>query len=90
MPFMIGKAPIRRTIKYLEAGRLMLNDSIKILSVNYNTYGEHHQGARFFLPYFNYFLVSLISDPISETLSFGRSHSYNTRTLQSSVSPLKI
>lgn len=46
MPFMIGKAPIRRTIKYLEAGRLMLKDSIKILSVNYNTYGEHHQGAR--------------------------------------------
>uniref|UniRef100_A0A336K8H4 Small ribosomal subunit protein mS25 n=1 Tax=Culicoides sonorensis TaxID=179676 RepID=A0A336K8H4_CULSO len=49
MPFMIGKAPIRRTTKYLNAGRLMLKDSIKIFSINYNTYGEHHQGAKEFV-----------------------------------------
>lgn len=49
MPFMIGKAPIRRTIKYLEAGKLVLKDQIKIFTVNYNTHGDHHQGARDFV-----------------------------------------
>lgn len=44
---MIGRAPIRRTIEYLEAGRLVLKDSVKILSVNYNVYGDHHRGARY-------------------------------------------
>lgn len=46
MPFMIGKAPIRRTIRYLELGKLVLKDSIRIFSINYNTYGDHHLGAR--------------------------------------------
>lgn len=36
MPFMKGKEPVRRTIKYLEAGRLYLKDNIKIFSINYN------------------------------------------------------
>ncbi|XP_066159123.1 small ribosomal subunit protein mS25 [Euwallacea fornicatus] len=49
MPFMRGPAPIRRTIKYLEAGRLHLKDQIKILTVNYNTHGESHQGTRDFV-----------------------------------------
>uniref|UniRef100_A0A2M3ZCA8 Small ribosomal subunit protein mS25 n=1 Tax=Anopheles braziliensis TaxID=58242 RepID=A0A2M3ZCA8_9DIPT len=49
MPFMKGKAPIRRTLQYLNAGRLMLKDKVKIFSVNYNTYGEHHEGARDFV-----------------------------------------
>lgn len=49
MPFMKGRAPIRRTLKYLESGRLVLKDKIKIFSVNYNTYGEHHDGARDFV-----------------------------------------
>lgn len=60
MPFMKGPAPIRRTIKYLEAGRLYLKDQIKILTVNYNIHGQCHQGARyvkiksqFLLPFHN-------------------------------------
>lgn len=49
MPFMIGRAPIRRTLKYLEAGELYLKSKIQIFSVNYNTYGENHQGTRDFV-----------------------------------------
>ncbi|XP_046736893.1 probable 28S ribosomal protein S25, mitochondrial [Diprion similis] len=49
MPFMKGPAPIRRTIKYLESGRLVLKNKIKILSINYNTTGETHHGARDFV-----------------------------------------
>lgn len=46
MPFMKGPAPIRRTIKYLEAGRLVLKDQIKILTVNYNVIGSNHAGTK--------------------------------------------
>ncbi|XP_072381102.1 small ribosomal subunit protein mS25 [Diabrotica undecimpunctata] len=49
MPFMIGRAPIRRTIKYLEAGKLVLKDKIKIVTVNYNIHGQPHQGTRDFV-----------------------------------------
>ncbi|KAL1491156.1 hypothetical protein ABEB36_011796 [Hypothenemus hampei] len=49
MPFMKGPAPIRRTIKYLEAGRLYLKDQIKILTINYNMKGDSHQGTRDFV-----------------------------------------
>lgn len=46
MPFMIGPAPIRRTIKYLEAGRLIFKDQLKIFSVNYNVVGKNHEGTK--------------------------------------------
>lgn len=46
MPFMIGKAPIRRTLKYLEKGKIVFKNNVKIFSVNYNIQGEHHMGAR--------------------------------------------
>lgn len=46
MPFMKGRAPIRRTIEYLNAGRVVLKDKVKIFSVNYNVHGDHHKGAR--------------------------------------------
>lgn len=46
MPFMKGKAPVCRSIQYLTAGRLALKEKIKVFSVNYNTYGDHHEGAR--------------------------------------------
>ncbi|XP_055693177.1 probable 28S ribosomal protein S25, mitochondrial [Lutzomyia longipalpis] len=46
MPFMKGRAPIRRTIEYLTSGRLMLKKNVRIFSINYNTFGEHHKGAR--------------------------------------------
>lgn len=47
MGFMIGRAPIRRTLKYLTAGKLALKDNVKIFAINYNTFGgDHHAGAR--------------------------------------------
>ncbi|KAK0179157.1 hypothetical protein PV327_007975 [Microctonus hyperodae] len=49
MPFMIGPSPVRRTLKYLEAGKLVLKKTIQILSINYNTAGDHHEGARQFV-----------------------------------------
>lgn len=49
MPFMIGRSPIRRTVNYLNSGKLMLKNEIQIFSVNYNTHGEHHRGARDFV-----------------------------------------
>lgn len=49
MPFMKGRAPIRRTIEYLNAGRVVLKDKVKIFSVNYNVHGDHHKGARDFV-----------------------------------------
>ncbi|EDW00296.1 probable 28S ribosomal protein S25, mitochondrial [Drosophila grimshawi] len=49
MPFMKGREPIRRTLKYLNAGKLVLKDKVRIFSVNYNTYGNHHAGARDFV-----------------------------------------
>lgn len=49
MPFMIGRQPIRRTLKYLEAGKLYLKNNIQVMSINYNTFGEPHNGARQFV-----------------------------------------
>ena len=46
---MRGPAPIRRTIKYLEMCPLVLKESVKIFSVNYNTNGENHKGTREFV-----------------------------------------
>nr|CAG4647476.1 EOG090X0FQ5 [Megafenestra aurita]SVE92710.1 EOG090X0FQ5 [Megafenestra aurita] len=49
MPFMRGPAPIRRTLEYLERNKLVLKDRVKIFSINYNTHGENHEGARQFV-----------------------------------------
>ncbi|KAL3283482.1 hypothetical protein HHI36_006622 [Cryptolaemus montrouzieri] len=49
MPFMKGRAPIRRTLEYLEAGRLVLKDQIKILCINYHINGEKNQGTKDFV-----------------------------------------
>ncbi|XP_076763315.1 mitochondrial ribosomal protein S25 [Xylocopa sonorina] len=49
MPFMIGREPIRRTLNYLNAGKLVLKNEIQIFSVNYNAIGKHHEGARDFV-----------------------------------------
>jgi len=46
---MVGKAPIRRTLKYLENHSLILKERVKIFSVNYNTHGENHEGAKEFV-----------------------------------------
>ncbi|XP_018562135.1 probable 28S ribosomal protein S25, mitochondrial [Anoplophora glabripennis] len=49
MPFMKGPSPIRRTIKYLEAGRLIFKDQLKIFTVNYNVIGSNHAGTKDFV-----------------------------------------
>nr|CAG4650557.1 EOG090X0FQ5 [Sida crystallina] len=49
MPFMKGPAPIRRTLGYLEKCTLVLKDRVQILSINYNTHGDNHQGTRDFV-----------------------------------------
>lgn len=46
---MKGRAPVRRTMQYLTSGKLVLKERVKIFSVNYNTFGEHHAGARDFV-----------------------------------------
>lgn len=43
---MIGKAPIRRTLQYLERGKIVFRETVKVFSVNYNMKSEHHSGAR--------------------------------------------
>jgi hypothetical protein len=50
---MKGKAPIRRTLKYLEAGSLVLKERVKVFCVNYNVFGDHHKGARYVFFRFN-------------------------------------
>ncbi|XP_028028125.1 probable 28S ribosomal protein S25, mitochondrial [Bombyx mandarina] len=48
MPFMKGRAPIRRTLNYLNAGKLVLKDKIKIFSVAYNITGQNNVGTKEF------------------------------------------
>lgn len=47
MPFMIGKEPIRRTLKYLESGSMHLKSTIQIMALCYTTHGTHGEGFRF-------------------------------------------
>jgi hypothetical protein len=61
MPFMKGKAPIRRTLKYLEAGSLVLKDRVKVFCVNYNHHGDHHKGARYVFQFNFAYLVLAVS-----------------------------
>lgn len=49
MGFLIGEAPIRRTLKYLNAGKIVFKDKIKIFSINYNYKAENHRGAKEFV-----------------------------------------
>ena len=46
MPFMKGISPIRYTLKYLKAGKIIFKEGIQIFSINYNIAGDHHKGAR--------------------------------------------
>jgi small subunit ribosomal protein S25 len=43
---MKGRFPIRRTLQYLGRGDVVFKESVKIMTVNYNTYGELGEGAR--------------------------------------------
>ncbi|OCT85782.1 28S ribosomal protein S25, mitochondrial [Xenopus laevis] len=49
---MKGRFPIRRTLQYLQAGEIVFKNNVKIMTVNYNTHGEHGEGARKFV-FFN-------------------------------------
>ncbi|KAA0713588.1 28S ribosomal protein S25, mitochondrial [Triplophysa tibetana] len=46
---MKGRFPIRRTLEYLQKGEVVFNNSVKIMTVNYNTHGDLSEGARFYL-----------------------------------------
>lgn len=43
---MKGRFPIRRTLEYLQKGEVVFNNSVKIMTVNYNTHGDLSEGAR--------------------------------------------
>lgn len=43
---MKGSFPIRRTLQYLSRGDVIFKDSVKVMTVNYNTHGELGEGAR--------------------------------------------
>ncbi|KAB0378603.1 hypothetical protein FD755_010181 [Muntiacus reevesi] len=43
---MKGRFPIRRTLQYLSQGDVVFKDSVKVMTVNYNTHGELGEGAR--------------------------------------------
>lgn len=49
---MKGRFPIRRTLEYLQKGDIVFKNSVKIMTVNYNTSGELSEGARKFV-FFN-------------------------------------
>lgn len=49
MVFMKGPAPWRRTIEYLEAGRLIFQDKVKIFSINYHDTLPESEGLKRFI-----------------------------------------
>ncbi|XP_078065415.1 small ribosomal subunit protein mS25 isoform X2 [Mustelus asterias] len=49
---MKGRFPVRRTLEFLRSGTVVFKDSVKVLTVNYNTHGERSDGARKFV-FFN-------------------------------------
>lgn len=42
-PFMIGPAPVRRTLQYLNSGALKLKKRVSIIEVHYNMYWRFHK-----------------------------------------------
>ncbi|CAL1539276.1 unnamed protein product [Lymnaea stagnalis] len=68
MPFMKGAAPIRRTLNYLEKGKLVLKDSVKIVSFNYNTNHPPSEGAENFV--FWHFAQMQYKNPSVQMLVF--------------------
>ncbi|XP_077132813.1 small ribosomal subunit protein mS25 [Ranitomeya variabilis] len=46
---MKGPFPIRRTLQYLQSGDIVFKNSVKIMTVNYNSRGSHGDGARKFV-----------------------------------------
>ncbi|XP_062977487.1 small ribosomal subunit protein mS25 [Elgaria multicarinata webbii] len=49
---MKGRFPIRRTLQYLSQGDIIFKNSVKVMTINYNTGGALSEGARKFV-FFN-------------------------------------
>ncbi|KAM6214722.1 small ribosomal subunit protein mS25 [Rhynchocyon petersi] len=49
---MKGRFPIRRTLQYLAQGEVVFKESVKVMTVNYNTHGKLGDGVRKFV-FFN-------------------------------------
>lgn len=47
----MGPAPVRRTIQYLDAGRLIFKDRVKVMEVHYNMYYHYDQKPRYSNPH---------------------------------------
>ncbi|XP_029633369.1 probable 28S ribosomal protein S25, mitochondrial isoform X1 [Octopus sinensis] len=45
MPFMKGRAPIRRTLQYLKNGALVFKKNVQVMIINYNTGHAASKGA---------------------------------------------
>lgn len=45
MPFLRGRSPVRRTLQYLEAGKLIFQPEIRIMTINYNVNQKSSSGA---------------------------------------------
>jgi len=43
MPFFTGPAPIRRTLPYLQSGKLVFRNIIKVMEVHYNMHFRQHE-----------------------------------------------
>ncbi|XP_071960921.1 small ribosomal subunit protein mS25-like [Antedon mediterranea] len=48
---MIGKFPLRRTLRYLKEGKVHFKERVRVFTITYNTFGEKCQGARDFVFY---------------------------------------
>ena len=47
MRFLLGPAPIRRTMQYLEGGKLIFKDRVKIMTLHYNQYWRFDDKPRY-------------------------------------------
>lgn len=45
MPFMKGRAPVRRTLQYLKNGALVFKKNVQVMIINYNTGQQASKGA---------------------------------------------
>lgn len=51
MPFLVGPAPIRRTLPYLNSGFLMLKERVSIIEVHYNMFWRKDNHPQFSMNY---------------------------------------
>ena len=51
MPYLIGPAPIRRTLQYLKSGKVLFKDRVKIMEVHYNIYWRNYTKPKYSDPH---------------------------------------